>query len=183
MASKFMLAFGIAVVNLMLFSIGSEMPNPYSGGKEGSFLLKDTNSVQLQDISGNVLTLDDVKRQHQGKVIFIEYWASWCAPCRELMPASEAVRADVKDLEVAYVYLSLDSDHDKWIKASREERISDYSLNYRVTNGRTSEFLKKYNINFIPQAMVLGKSGMVLNTKLVPGAKTLVPYLTSLSRN
>ncbi|MHA4740604.1 TlpA family protein disulfide reductase [Dyadobacter sp. MSC1_007] len=174
----------IALATSLLLSLFKwEEESPFMKLETSVASLKDTNSVQLQNISGTSLTLDDIKRQHAGKVIFIEYWASWCAPCRELMPASEAIRKGVKDLKVAYVYLSLDSDHSKWVKASGEEKIDKYPYNYRITNVKSSEFMKKYNVNFIPQTMILGKSGMVLNNQYSAGDKTLVPYLTKLSES
>lgn len=145
--------------------------------------LADTNTALLSDLSGSNLTLDDIKRQHAGKIIFLEYWASWCAPCRELMPKSEHIRENVKDMNVAYIYLSLDSDEAKWAKASQEEKIDQYAYNYRILNVKTSEFIKKYNVGFIPQAMVLGKYGTVLKTQLYPGSETLIPYLTKLSKD
>ncbi|GAB3162670.1 TlpA family protein disulfide reductase [Telluribacter humicola] len=69
----------------------------------------ETGWVVLADAKGNKLTLDDIKKRHAGKVIYLDFWASWCAPCRAAMPASAGLREGLKNKQVVFVYLSIGS--------------------------------------------------------------------------
>lgn len=125
----------------------------------------ETASVVLTDLTGKKLTLDDVKARHKGKVIYVDFWASWCGPCREAMPASADLRKTLKDKNVAFVYLSIDGSIKSWQKASEAERLSNYADNYLVVNTQTSTFLKQNKLSEIPRYMVFDKTGRLTHAK------------------
>lgn len=65
-------------------------------------------NLQLLDIDGKVVSLEDLK----GKVIFLNFWATWCPPCIAEMPNIAQLHEEMGD-EVAFVMLSLDDDFEK----------------------------------------------------------------------
>ncbi|GAB3162601.1 hypothetical protein GCM10027291_00610 [Telluribacter humicola] len=121
----------------------------------------ETGSVVLADTKGNKLTLDEIKKRHAGKVIYVDFWASWCAPCRAAMPASAGLREGLKNKQVVFVYLSIDSSPKPWLTASTQEKLDKYPENYLVVNPKASEFLRKQKLNEIPRYMIFDKTGKV----------------------
>ncbi|MDX1544573.1 MAG: TlpA disulfide reductase family protein [Christiangramia sp.] len=73
-------------------------------------------NLKLRDINGNIVSLADFK----GKVIFMNFWATWCPPCVAEMPAINELHKKMGD-EVVFVMLSMDQDFEKAI-AYRERK-------------------------------------------------------------
>lgn len=119
----------------------------------------ETASVVLTDFGGKKMTFDEVKARHKGKVIYVDFWASWCGPCREAMPASADLREVLKADKVVFVYLSIDSSVKPWQKASESENLDSYAENYLIVNTSTSDFLKQNKLNTIPRYMIFDKKG------------------------
>ena len=77
-------------------------------------------NVQLRDPEGNIVSLSEFK----GKVIFMNFWATWCPPCVAEMPAIDKLHEEMGD-EVAFVMLSRDQNFDTAV-AFKEKK--DYGL-------------------------------------------------------
>jgi thiol-disulfide isomerase/thioredoxin len=122
----------------------------------------DSSAVQLIDPAGAKLTLDDLKKRHAGKILVVDFWASWCGPCRETMPGAKKLIEAMKGKDIAFVYLSIDKDASRWTKASNEEKLDTYAENYLVTNQNSARFLKEQNLTFIPRAMIFDKAGRLM---------------------
>lgn len=73
---------------------------------------KEALSETLLATDGNQITFQDIIKQHQGKTIVIEIWASWCGDCVKAMPKIKELQANNPD--VAYVFISMDKTADKW---------------------------------------------------------------------
>src|SRR5690606_1597577 len=83
----------------------------YSNLKEG---------LQLMTVGRKPLTLDSLLKEQKGRLLYIDFWASWCAPCREAMPASHQLAKDYHNKDIVFVYVSTDARFDAWAKASQE---------------------------------------------------------------
>lgn len=118
-----------------------------------------TKSVVLQDIQGVRLTFDDLLKRHRGKVIYVDFWASWCAPCREALPHSLKLRDELTDQPVVFIYLSIDKLPAPWHMASDQEKLLDYPENYLIINHLSSHFLKQQQVSSIPRYMLFDKTG------------------------
>ncbi|WAC12555.1 TlpA family protein disulfide reductase [Dyadobacter pollutisoli] len=123
---------------------------------------QDSTAVQLVDPTGAQLTLDDLKKRHAGKILVVDFWASWCGPCREPMPEAKKLIEAMKGKDIAFVYLSIDKDASRWKKASDEEKLDTYAENYLITNQHSARFLKEQNLTFIPRAMIFDKAGRLI---------------------
>lgn len=130
--------------------------------EEENMLALDTGKEQkevLSLITGNKakLSFDDIKRKHRGKVIYVDFWASWCVPCRVAMPSSVKLKEQLKN--IVFVYLSMDSNYDSWKKAALAEGIGNYAESYLITNPSVSDFIQKHKISSIPRYMIFDKQG------------------------
>ncbi len=117
----------------------------------------ETNSLVLISSDKKQITFDDLKKRHAGKLIYVDFWASWCAPCRKALPSS--IKLKDKNKDVVFVYLSMDSTIEPWEKAMADEKLNNYSESYLIVNSETSNFLKKQNVSTIPRYMIFDKMG------------------------
>lgn len=137
---------------------------------EDRFLLANVDSVELaSDLSlmsnsGSMITLSEIVKNDLDSTYFyyVDFWASWCAPCREAMPASEEKRALFSEKGVKFIYLSMDRDKQKWKTASLSHHLETYEHSYLLTNPEEQQFIKDLKIDFIPRYVILNSEGKVI---------------------
>jgi len=118
------------------------------------------NYPKLKDINGKYFTLSDFK----GKVVYIDFWASWCGPCRGEMPYSKKLHEmfDSKQLKnLVFLYISIDGDEAAWKKAV--EQIGNEGK-FGISPGNwNSEIAGFFQINSIPRYMLMDKNGKIVD--------------------
>lgn len=114
----------------------------------------------LLDVHEDEYQFNKLLKANIGKVILVDYWASWCAPCRKGMP-------DVKKLEERYgadgfkvFYVSVDKHPNAWKRAASDERLESGS-NYWSPNWGESEMRKEFKIQLIPRYILYDRTGGV----------------------
>ena len=68
----------------------------YSKFVEQYNLSADANQLLLKDIQGNIINFQQLLKKHKGKVIYIDFWASWCVPCRKEMEPAERIKETIR---------------------------------------------------------------------------------------
>lgn len=114
-------------------------------------------------------TFDEIIDENKGKLIYVDFWASWCKPCRKEMKDMPKLHKYYENKDVIFVYLSIDLDEKKWIQISNKEGISDKKYNLlTVKMKKTDDFKlsKKFDfkINAIPRYMLFDKNGELVNS-------------------
>lgn len=105
---------------------------------------------------------------HQkGKIVFVDFWASWCAPCRKEMPSSAELCHYLKGRNIVFIYLSIDKVFQQWVSAMQEERLPKEN-SFLLLNFDDSELKKRFNIDGIPRYIIINKIGEVINDKAPP---------------
>lgn len=130
-----------------------------------------TKSVVLLDAQGTRLTFDDLLKRHKGKIVYVDFWASWCMPCREALPHSLKLRNALRNQPVVFVYLSIDKAPAPWRAATDQENLTDYRESYLVVNYQTAAFLKQQKLTTIPRYMLFDKAGRLVQAT-APGAES-----------
>ncbi|UAY55522.1 TlpA family protein disulfide reductase [Arachidicoccus terrestris] len=112
-----------------------------------------TPDLTVQDMQGNILTLSELK----GKVVFINFWATWCPPCREEMPTIQKLRTHFKNHQ-NIVFLMIDIDG-RLEASSKYLEKNGYDLPvYKAQGAIPSQFLG----DAIPTTVILDKAGEVV---------------------
>ncbi|WP_375436973.1 TlpA family protein disulfide reductase [uncultured Hymenobacter sp.] len=118
------------------------------------------NTDTLIGANNQKITLAQLLAKHRGKMIYLDFWASWCAPCIMEMPASAALRQHYRGKPVVFIYLSIDDDHQEWQQATAQflPRVAEQ---YRFTSHKTARFLKRFAVTSIPRYILLDKYGIM----------------------
>lgn len=120
------------------------------------------NDVILEDNTGKTGTLDEIILEHKGKVIYVDYWASWCAPCIAEMPSVKKLQKELKNENILYLYISTDRTEEPWIKAIKS-LSTEGGMNYRMVNANNSLQEDELDIQFIPLYMIYDTNGRLVN--------------------
>ena len=118
--------------------------------------------LRMSDPDGNEIALSDFVGK--GKYILLDFWASWCRPCREEMPNVVKAYNTYKDKGFDIVGISLDESHDNWVKALDElhmpwHQMSD--LKHWDTSG-----VNDYGIMAIPYTVLIDPEGIIIAREL-----------------
>ncbi len=107
-------------------------------------------------------SFDDFVSQNKGKVILIDFWASWCKPCREELKKLPKFKKKFDGKEIVYAYISMDIDEAKWKEAMAAEGISD-NFNLLIRDVKGTQVLKGQQVQAIPRYMIINKKGELVN--------------------
>lgn len=135
---------------------------------ESNFLnsiYKKTENVLLEDAKKNHTTLKKIIDDNKGKVIYIDFWTSWCAPCRQAFPAYKALKKEYKNKDIIFIFISGDEDNYKWEKAAIKEKLTN---SYRALNFASAEFYEILKLKSFPRYLIFDKNGK-LYSKKAPG--------------
>jgi len=108
------------------------------------------------DVNGKNVTLTSYK----GKYVLVDFWASWCGPCRGENPAVVAAYQKYKDKGFDVLGVSLDQNKDKWLQAIAKDNLTWTHVS--DLKGWQNEAAQKYGITSIPFNVLLDKDGKVL---------------------
>lgn len=105
--------------------------------------------------------LDDVLNMYEGKVIYLDFWASWCGPCKREMPHSLKMQEEFKGKDVAFVYISTDRDAKAWRNAITSLKVT--GEHFRVNQNVHIQMNERFNVKYIPRYVLIDKEGNVVN--------------------
>lgn len=114
----------------------------------------------IRDTKGIPLRLSDVK----SKIILIDFWASWCGPCRVNHPYLNEVYNKYKDKGFSIISISLDDKRSEWLAAIKKDNMN--WLNVSELKGWDSEISKSASIYAVPYSILLDENKKILSLNL-----------------
>ncbi|MBA3830102.1 MAG: TlpA family protein disulfide reductase [Taibaiella sp.] len=114
---------------------------------------------------GKMLKLSEINK---GRVVLIDFWASWCGPCRHSNPALVALYNDFKGKKFknakngfTVLSVSLDQTKDAWVKAIKDDNLT-WPYHMSDLGGWQSKVAEVYGIQYIPQSVLIDASGKII---------------------
>lgn len=91
--------------------------------------------------------------KNKGKVVLVNFWASWCAPCRKEVPELVRLRKEYGDDKLVIVGVSVDQD-----QAAYQEFARKAGINYPTFQGK-ADVMQAFNVRLIPKIQIYSKEG------------------------
>lgn len=121
----------------------------------------------LSDVNGKEVSLSDLR----GKVVYIDFWATWCAPCLRYMPASQELSKKYEDKDVVFLYISLDDRKEDWIKYVKNRNLHGTHVASSAGYGYHAKIAELYKVQTLPAYFLVDKAGKIaLSEAPTPGA-------------
>ena len=117
--------------------------------------------IVMQGINGKAIKLSSLK----GKVVLIDFWASWCGPCRKENPNVVRLYKQYKDKGFTVYSVSLDEDPNAWKAAIKADGLS-WPNHVSDLRGWKSPIVQQYGFDAIPHTVLIDKNGKVIGTGL-----------------
>lgn len=97
-------------------------------------------------------------KQFAGKVVYLDFWASWCAPCRTSFPLLNKLHEKLKAKGFEVVAVNLDED-----KANAEKFLKEFQVSFTVLRDAKGEWADKFVVESMPTSFIIDKQGVVQN--------------------
>ena len=113
----------------------------------------------LSDLNGKRVMLSDFK----GKIVFLNFWTTWCPPCREEMPSMQKLYTRFKDKDFAMLAVSV-----KEPAPVVKNFFKDYSLTFTALLDSDGELMTSYRVRAIPATYIIDRDGAIIGKALGP---------------
>lgn len=117
----------------------------------------------LADLDGNTIRLRDFR----GKTVFLNFWATWCAPCRSEMPEMEEFYQEYKDDDVVVIGIDI-----REAKSDVIEFVQENGYNWTIVIDGTGEVTEDYMVSAIPTSFFIDGKGIIRSAKIGPMSKS-----------
>lgn len=151
-AAVCMAAIGMALLTAVSLAHGAESTGKGPAGSSG----KAAPDFALTNLSGNTVRLSDFK----GKVVLLDFWATWCPPCRSEIPDFIQLQKQYSGKGFTMLGIALDEDGAAVVKPLAQK----LGVNYPLLIGNTQVAAAYGGIEALPTAFLIGRDGKILKT-------------------
>jgi len=120
---------------------------------------KSAEDFTLAALNGGTFSLAD----QRGKIVLINFWATWCPPCLEEMPAMERLWQKHKDSGFVLVAVSVDTDPKKVVPF-----VTEHKLTFPIALDPSMGVADKYGVRALPSSFIVDKGGVMAGLALGP---------------
>ena len=114
----------------------------------------------LTNLEGKTVKLSDYK----GKIVVLDFWATWCGPCRESLPHMQELVNQYKGKDVEFFFVNtMENNKPEEIKKLVSQFISKNKFNINVLYDINNQTSKNYKVNGIPTEIIIGKDGNIIS--------------------
>ena len=127
-------------------STAGQIPAPQKGFLAPTFT--------LETLEGKSVTLSDLR----GKMVLLNFWATWCPPCRAEMPAFQEAYADYVEKDFVIIAVNATAQDSPEAVA---EFIAEFGLSFPIMLDRTGEVNRLYQVQSLPTSFFIDKDGVI----------------------
>jgi len=124
-------------------------------------LLVTSNSAKSQGVDSKPLSTSQIELEqyivkNKGKVIYLDFWASWCGPCRKSFPWMNSIQASYKQQGFTIISINLDAN-----KTLADKFLIETPATFPVIYDAKGILAKHYKIKGMPSSILIGRDGMI----------------------
>ena len=157
---------GVAIITVNTYNSSSSKSKSYT---KPSVIKINAIDFTLKDIDGKELSLSDLK----GKKVFLNFWATWCPPCKAEMPEIEKLYQETKDSNLVIVAVEMGES-----LSTVKSFIDSKNYGFKVLLDSDKNIASKYNIVSIPTSYFIDGDGNVISKNV--GGMTIDQMKTSI---
>lgn len=121
---------------------------------------------QLKESKDADILFAQLTAPYKGKVVYIDFWGTWCSPCKEQMKYVGAVKEAFKNKDVIFMYFANRSPGDSWANVIKEYHLSGpNAVHYRLTDQQQAMIERRFSVNSFPTYILMDKMGRIVNMK------------------
>ena len=166
-AGSWLLGAGVAAATLFALLLGSDTPAPVGRGTPAP-------AFELPRAGGGPsLSVEQLR----GKVVLLNFWATWCKPCEDEMPAMERLYRSLAGSDFELVAVSVDED-----EAVVNAFVNRLGLSFPILLDPSQEVARTYQTFRFPESLLLGRDGVVLERYVGPKEWDADAYLDRIQR-
>lgn len=128
----------------------------------------------MKDINGNPVSLHD----YADKVIYIDFWATWCRPCVSKIEMTKTVQSRLNRIDVVFIHVSLEKSEERWRQSVGFRNLDGIHL--YAEGGMDSDIVASYNVKTIPEYFIIDKNGSFARKPEQTDALSLKSFLETM---
>jgi thiol-disulfide isomerase/thioredoxin len=117
--------------------------------------------VQLVLPARQAFAADFDPNDHAGKVVMVDFWASWCVPCRRSFPWLNAMHEKYADDGLVIVGVNLDLE-----RAEADRFLAEFPASFKIVYDETKALAKQFEVMAMPSTYVIGRNGKIVDQHL-----------------
>ena len=115
-----------------------------------------SNNTYADEVISSKVTLERALTKHKGEVIYLDFWASWCGPCRKSFPWMNDIEAEYKQQGFSVISINLDAN-----KALATKFLNEMPASFTVIYDPKGKIAKHFKIQGMPSSMLIGRDGKI----------------------
>tara|TARA_R110001583_G_scaffold77851_3_gene211606 strand:- start:32817 stop:33356 length:540 start_codon:yes stop_codon:yes gene_type:complete len=152
--------YGLIMKSLNIFISGAKLQHSLKQIQYAVFLffvlLSSSHNANSQEVFNSQTALEQALSEHIGKVVYLDFWASWCGPCRKSFPWMNTIQEKYKQQGFSVISINLDAD-----KALAAKFLVETPANFSVIYDPKGKTAKHFSIQGMPSSMLIGRDGKI----------------------
>lgn len=140
------------------------------------------NSADFVDITDADQLWETLLAPYRGKAVVVDFWGSWCDPCKEMMSYLAPIKEKLKDQKVVFLYFAYLSPEDSWKNVIKEFRLwGPQVVHYNLPVEQQRLVIRKLGVESYPTLMLIDRGGQIVNPHM-PSPENMQDFLLEIQR-